>query len=185
MYFEHLLSKNHLSFFEPLSNSSIAMNHMLPSYFIFFFFKEVFFTITLSDHHCLFSLLGFTLVERTIILKVHWFLALEAHHVLFPPFFFLSPFDEPSFLWKSLTEENLLPLNFLHFINSLNFLMMRTNSSSSSLSFSSSTSYFSFVEALKAMFFFFLSSPSCFSIKVISYVIKDPMSSSKCNLSSL
>ena len=110
------------------------------------------------------------------------FLHLKHTKSLFSSHLSLSP------LWKFLykgdffffLEMNFLPLNFSPLINLLNFLVMRVESSSSSLSFPSSTSSFSLVKALRAMLFFFLFSPSCyFFAKVISYVINDPMSSSK------
>ena len=94
-----------------------------------------------------------------------------------------SPWDEDFFLKESLLEVNLLPLNFSPLVNLLKFLMIRAKSSSFSLSFSSSTSSYSLVVALKAMLFFFLSSPfCCFFTKLILYVINDPMSSSKGSL---
>ena len=91
---------------------------------------------------------------------------------------FLLPWDEDSFLEKSLLKVNLLPLNLSPLMNLLNFLMIRVKSSSSSLCFFSSTS-FSLVVALRAMLFFLFSSSSCyFFTKLNSYVINDLMSSS-------
>ena len=107
------------------------------------------------------------------------FLHLKHTKSFFFSYFSLSPWDENSFLKKSLLEMNILPLNFSPLMNLFNFLMMRVKSSSSLLCFSSWTSYSSLVVALRAMLFFLFSSSSCyFFTKLNSYVINDLMSSS-------
>ena len=103
------------------------------------------------------------------------FLHLKHTKYFFSSYLSLSPWDEDSFLEKSLLKANLLPLTLSPLMNYLlNFLVMKAKSLSSSLCFSSSTSSSYLVVTLRDMFFFFLSSPSCcFFVKLISYVTND------------